>query len=82
VLIPGKYVVQSDPDLPKCSGERVLTVISGLTLNFLYRGKLITPVNRGATVNSISTVVLTYHLLELLHLVGVASAMTSHSALV
>eukprot|EP00116_Pleurobrachia_bachei_P018407 sb/3478669/ len=45
----------SDPDLPGCSGERVLPGESGcpvyrgqIAVNFLYRGNFILPVNRGS----------------------------------
>ena len=42
-------LIQSDPDLPGCSGERVLPGKTGSnTVNFLYRGKFIIPVNRGS----------------------------------
>eukprot|EP00116_Pleurobrachia_bachei_P006621 sb/3466883/ len=50
------FLLQSDPDLPGCSGERVLPGKSGCpgpgisgsnTVNFLFWGKLSLPVNRG-----------------------------------
>eukprot|EP00116_Pleurobrachia_bachei_P012344 sb/3472606/ len=50
-MIPWKgcTLLQSDPVLPGSSGERIFPGISGLnTVNFLYRGKFILPVNRGS----------------------------------
>ena len=46
--------VQLDPDLPGCSGEKGFPDISGLdTVNFLFREKIILPVNWGPTVSRI-----------------------------
>ena len=61
--------MQSDPDLPGCSEERVLPGISGSnTVKFLYRGKFILPVNWGSGKSGSDcyrSMVLTYEIMKI-----------------